>query len=110
VLLDAEMRRKTMTAKKIIVATAILLSGLGASSAALAQSAWTTGTAADRARAGYETPYGNGFLAYAPGSVSRHANGLGAYAMIPGANGSRYSAGANGGGNPGYNWSLENDN
>jgi hypothetical protein len=96
-----------MTTKKIIVATAILLSGLGASSAALAQSAWTTGTASDRARAGYEVPYGGGFYASEPGSASR--SGLGAYAMIPRTGGARYSPGANGGGNSGYNWALEND-
>jgi hypothetical protein len=111
VLLDAEMRRKNMTAKKIIVASAILLGGLGASSAALAQSAWTTGTAADRAAAGYASPYGgSGLYAYAPGLVSHHASGLEAYAMVPRTGAGRYSAGANGGGNPGYNWALENDN
>jgi hypothetical protein len=107
--LAAEMRRKTMTAKKIIVATAILLGGLGASSAALAQSAWTTGTAENRAEAGYASPYGGGLYAYAPGFVSRHSSGLSAFAMVPRTGGSRYSATANGGGSRGYNWAVEND-
>jgi hypothetical protein len=99
-----------MTAKKIIIATAILLGGLGASSAALAQSAWTTGTADSRAAAGYASPYGGGLYAYAPGAVvQHHANGLNAFAMVPRTGGSRYSAGTNGGGSRGYNWSVEHD-
>jgi hypothetical protein len=40
---------------------------------------------------------------------SRHSGGFGAYAMVPRANGGGYSAGANGGGSPGYNWAIEND-
>lgn len=69
-----------MTAKKLIVATAILLA---ASSAAFAQSAFTTGTAANSAAAGYATPYGGGLYAYAPGFVSHRANGLSAFAKVP---------------------------
>lgn len=61
-----------MTAKKIIVAAALLF---GATSAALAQSAWTDGSAADSARAGFASSYGGGLYAYAPGSVSGQANG-----------------------------------
>jgi hypothetical protein len=68
-----------MTARKIIVATALLL---GATSAALAQSAWTDGSAVDRARAGYASPNGSGFYAYVPGSFSGQASGLGAYGMV----------------------------
>jgi hypothetical protein len=64
-----------MTAKKIIIAAAILLS---ASSAALAQSAWTTGTAENRADEGYTTPSVGGIYAYAPDS-----NGLSSYAAVP---------------------------
>jgi hypothetical protein len=95
------MRRKTMIAKKIIVATALLL---GATSAALAQSAWTTGSAADRADAGYASPYGSGLYAYAPGSVSHRANGLGAYAMVPQARARSIDDPAlTGGGSIGYN-------
>jgi hypothetical protein len=105
-----KLRRKTMITKKMIIATAILLGGLGASSAALAQSAWTTGTAENRAAAGYASPYGGGLYAYAPGPVvHRHANGLSAFAMVPRTGGSRYSARANGGGSRGYNWAVEND-
>ena len=99
-----------MNAKKIIMTTALLLS---ATSAALAQSAWTTGTAADRARAGYTTPYEGGLYAYAPGYVSRPANGLGAYAMVPhaqdGQAGSIDDPALTGGGAPGYNDSLRHD-
>src|ERR1700728_4957904 len=61
------MRRTIMNAKKIIIAAALFLS---ATSAALAQSDWTTGSAADRARAGY-APYGSGLYSYAHGSVYR---------------------------------------
>lgn len=90
-----------MIVKKIIVATALLL---GATSAALAQSAWTTGSAADRARAGYTTPYGGGLYDYAPGSISGNANGLGSYAMVPRAQpGSVDDPALTGGGSAGYN-------
>lgn len=98
-----------MNAKKIIIAGTLLLS---ATSAALAQSAWTTGTAADRARAGYTSPYGGSGL-YAYASVSRHANGLQAYAMVPhaqdGQPGSIDDPALTGGGAPGYNDSLRHD-
>jgi hypothetical protein len=90
-----------MIAKKILVAAALLL---GATSAALAQSAFTTGSAADRARAGYATPYGSGLYAYAPGSVASPANGLGAYAMVPhGRTDSIDDPALTGGGSTGYN-------
>jgi hypothetical protein len=62
--------------KKIILAVAFVL---GASSAALAQSAYTSGTIASSERAGYPaigTPstgsYGSGLYAYAPGYHSGH--------------------------------------
>lgn len=90
-----------MNAKKIVITAGLLLS---ATSAALAQSAWTTGTAADRARAGYASPYGSGLYAYAPGIVSRHTSGLGAYAMVPGSRtGFNHSPALTGGGSAGYN-------
>lgn len=99
-----------MNAKKIIIAGALLLS---ASSAALAQSAWTTGTASDRARAGFVAPYGSGLYAYAGGSVARQANGLEAYAMVPHARGGQPGSiddpALTGGGAPGYNDSLRHD-
>jgi hypothetical protein len=44
---------------------------------ALAQSAWTTGTAMSRARAGYSTPFGNNDYAY------RNSSGYGAFARVP---------------------------
>jgi hypothetical protein len=95
------MRRKFMTAKMIIVAAALLL---GATSAALAQSAWTDGSAADGARAGYTSSYGSGLYAYAPGSVSGQAIGLRAYAMVPDARARSIDDPAiTGGGSTGYN-------
>lgn len=53
-----------MSAKKIILAMAFLLS---AAPVALAQSAYTSGTAASRVRAGYPSPYGysSGLSSYA---------------------------------------------
>jgi opacity protein-like surface antigen len=93
--------------KKIIAATAILL---GASSAALAQSAWTTGTAADTAAAGYNTPYGGGLYAYDPGFASRHSSGLHAFAMVPRTQaGSSDNPALTGGGSWGYNESVRHD-
>lgn len=90
-----------MNAKKIVLAATLVL---GATSAAMAQSAWTTGTAADRARAGYPTPYAGGLYAYALAPVSGDRNGLAAYAMVP-----RFQSGSiddpalTGGGSVGYN-------
>jgi hypothetical protein len=100
-----QIKRKTMNAKKIVVAAALLL---GATSAALAQSAWTTGTAADRAQAGYVTPSGGGLYAYAPNFGPPRSSGLNAYAMVPQTdwNGIARSAAAQGGGSLGYNESL----
>jgi hypothetical protein len=84
-----------MTAKKIIIAAAILL---GASSAALAQSAWTTGTAESRAAAGYALPSG-GLYAYAPDS-----SGLSSYAAVPHPQGQFIDIPVlSGGGSRGYN-------
>jgi hypothetical protein len=96
-----QKQERTMNAKKIIITAALLLS---ATSAALAQSAWTTGTAADRAREGYASPYASGLYAYAPGVVYRDANGLGAYAMVPHTQaGSIDDPALTGGGSAGYN-------
>jgi hypothetical protein len=53
-----------MTAKCLVSAIALLLS---ATSATLAQSAYTTGTIASNKAAGYPAPYANGRLySYAP--------------------------------------------
>jgi hypothetical protein len=60
---------RTMTVKTIVTAIALLLS---ATSATLAQSAYTTGTIASSEAAGYGSPYG-GLYDYAPGHVSGHA-------------------------------------
>lgn len=89
---------------KLAFITAIALASIA--SPALAQSAWTTGTASSRARAGYSTPYGYGYT----DEGYSHSNGYGSYAMVPHTDGNRYSPAANGGGSPGYNWAIENDN
>jgi len=54
-----------MTAEKIVVAIALLISAM---SVALAQSAYTSGTIASSERAGYPSPqrYGTGLYAYVP--------------------------------------------
>ena len=61
-----------MAAKKIIAALALVLA---TTTAALAQSAYTTGTIADSEAAGYPSPYGHAghFYAYAPSYVHGHA-------------------------------------
>jgi hypothetical protein len=90
---------------KLAFIAAIALASIA--SPALAQSAWTTGTASNRARAGYSTP--NGYSDYA---AYPDSSGYGSYAMVPHTygNGNRYSPAANGGGSTGYNWAVENDN
>jgi hypothetical protein len=62
-----------MTAKKIITAIAFVLV---ATSGALAQSAYTTGTIASSEAAGYPASggYGSGLYAYAPGYVHGHVD------------------------------------
>jgi hypothetical protein len=61
-----------MTTKKIVMAMALLL---GATTATLAQSAFTTGTLADSAAAGYPSTYGyeGGLYNYAPNHGHGHA-------------------------------------
>ena len=95
-----------MIARKMIITAALLL---GATSAALAQSAWTTGSAADRERAGYGSSSQDGLYAYAPGYVSGHSSGSGAFARIPDPAGNPYSPAATGGGSTGYNWMVEHN-
>lgn len=61
-----------MTSKTIILTAALVLS---ATSAALAQSAYTTGAAENRADAGYSSPSGGaGIYAYVPsyGNATTH--------------------------------------
>jgi hypothetical protein len=58
--------------KKIFVALAFLVA---ATPVALAQSAYTTGSAASNTTAGYPSPYGGygrGYYAYAPHDESQH--------------------------------------
>ncbi len=53
---------------KLTLIAAITALGIASPMAALAQSAYTTGTAASRERAGYPSPYGyEGLYAYVPG-------------------------------------------
>ena len=54
---------------KLTLIAAIAASSIALPAAALAQSAYTTGSAASRAAAGYPSPYGygGGLYAYAPG-------------------------------------------
>ncbi|HTV30118.1 MAG TPA: hypothetical protein VMF32_20305 [Xanthobacteraceae bacterium] len=42
---------------KLVVIAAVTALSIGVPTAAMAQSAWTTGTAANRAATGYETPF-----------------------------------------------------
>jgi hypothetical protein len=68
-LFAAKLRRKIMINKVILaLSAAIVASNLALPAAALAQSAYTTGTAASNAAAGYPSPYGygSGLYAYAP--------------------------------------------
>jgi hypothetical protein len=76
-LFATRLRRKTMINKAILM-VAIAASIIALPAAALAQSAYTTGSAASRAAAGYPSPYGygSGLYAYAPGHVyGRSAQG-----------------------------------
>jgi hypothetical protein len=69
-LLLRKLRRKTMINKaRLILITAIAAASIASPVAALAQSAYTSGSAASRAAAGYASPYGSGLYAYAPGQV-----------------------------------------
>jgi hypothetical protein len=60
-----------MAARKLVVAITLFISTM---SAALAQSAYTSGTIASSERAGYPSPegYGTGLYAYVPGYDYRH--------------------------------------
>ena len=68
-LFVTKLRRKTMFNKaKLTLIAAIAASSIALPAAAMAQSAYTTGSAASRVAAGYPSPYGNGsgLYAYAP--------------------------------------------
>jgi hypothetical protein len=67
-LFATKLRRKTMINKaKLTLIAAIAASTIALPAAALAQSDYTTGSAANRAAAGYSSPYGSGLYAYAHG-------------------------------------------
>jgi hypothetical protein len=76
-LSGTKLRRKTMINKaKLVLIAAIAGSSIALPAAALAQSAYTTGSAASRVAAGYPSPYGygSGLYAYVPGhAVPGHA-------------------------------------
>jgi hypothetical protein len=78
-LFAVKLRRKIMINKaKLTLIAAIAASCIALPAAALAQSAYTTGTEANRVAAGYPSPYGygSGLYAYAPGHVyGRSAQG-----------------------------------
>jgi hypothetical protein len=78
-LFAAKLRRKIMINKATLaLIAAIAASSIALPAATLAQSAYTTGSAASRAAAGYASPYGygSGLYAYAPGRVfGRFAQG-----------------------------------
>ena len=58
---------------KLALIAAVAALGIAMPAAAMAQSAYTTGSAASRAAAGYSSPYGGGLYAYAPGYCYDHA-------------------------------------
>jgi hypothetical protein len=69
-LFATKLGRKTMINKvKLALIAAIAASSIALPVAAMAQSAYTTGTATSRAAAGYRSPYGygSGLYDYAPG-------------------------------------------
>jgi hypothetical protein len=69
-LSGTKLRRKIMINKtKLTLIAAIAASSIALPAAAMAQSAYTTGSAASRAAAGYSSPYGDGsgLYDYAPG-------------------------------------------
>ncbi len=72
-----ESLRMIMSNKaKLTLIAAITALGIALTTAASAQSAYTTGTAASRERAGYPSPYGyEGFYAYVPGYGYHAARG-----------------------------------
>jgi hypothetical protein len=78
-LFATKLRRTTMINKaKLTLIAAIAASSIALPAAALAQSAYTSGTAASRAAAGYPSPYGygSGLYDYAPGyGYGRSAQG-----------------------------------
>ena len=58
---------------KLALIAVVAALGIAMPAAAMAQSDYTTGSAANRAAAGYPSPYGSGLYAYAPGYWHDHA-------------------------------------
>jgi hypothetical protein len=87
-LFVSKLRRTTMIDKaKLALIAAIAASSIPLPAAALAQSAYTTGTAASDAAAGYPSPYGSGsgLYAYAPAhSFGSSAHGRSAQGLSHG--------------------------
>jgi len=83
---DMPRRSMTMIDKvKLTLIGIIVVSSIAPLSAAFAQSAYTTGTAASDAAAGYPSPYGSGrgFYAYVPSHVfGRSAHGRSPWAGV----------------------------
>ena len=57
---------------KLALIAAVTALGIAMPAAAMAQSDYTTGSAANRAAAGYPSPYGHSLYDYAPGYDSNH--------------------------------------
>jgi hypothetical protein len=57
---------------KLALIAAVAALGIAMPAAAMAQSDYTTGSAANRAAAGYASPYGGGLYDYAPNYGSNH--------------------------------------
>ena len=62
-----------MIKTKLALIAVVAAMGIAMPAAAMAQSDYTTGSAASRVAAGYPSPYGGGLYAYAPGYSSNHA-------------------------------------
>jgi|HubBroStandDraft_6_1064221.scaffolds.fasta_scaffold561071_2 hypothetical protein len=58
---------------KLALIAAVAALGIAMPAAAMAQSDYTTGSAANRVAAGYPSPYGRGLYDYAPGYWNNHA-------------------------------------
>jgi hypothetical protein len=78
-LFATKLRRKIMINKaKLTLIAAIAAASIALPATAMAQSAYTTGSAASNAAAGYPSPYGygSGLYAYAPDHVApAHVHG-----------------------------------
>ena len=58
---------------KLALIAVVAALGIALPAAAMAQSDYTTGSAANRVAAGYPSPYGRGLYDYAPGYWNNHA-------------------------------------